>query len=200
MILKIKSNLNCELENLVMDKNSDQKEQTQIGTWMIAMMWIVLFGMLFYIFEEEIERKINPNQTVDTVYLGDQTREVTLQRNRKGHYVTSGHINNQPVVFMLDTGATGVAVPQHLAARLFLQKGQSIELHTANGRATGYMTNIDNIGVGDIKLHDIDAVINPNDKSDIILLGMSFLKEIEFTQRGDMLILRQDNWFTDERR
>ena len=183
----------------MMDKKSDKKEQTQIGTWMIGMMWVVLMGLLVYIFEDEIERKINPNQIVDTVYVGEHSREVTLQRNRKGHYVTNGHINGQSVVFMLDTGATGVAVPQHLAAQLQLKKGQSIELHTANGRATGYMTSINDIGVGDIKLQEIDAVINPNDKSEVILLGMSFLKEIEFTQRGDTLILRQDNRSTDER-
>lgn len=174
-----------------MDNNLAQKEQKQIGTFMIAMMWILFLILLIYFFEDVIDRKLNPNQDVTTRYVGEDIREVTLQRNRQGHYVTNGQINGQQVVFMLDTGATGVAVPEHLAPALGLEKGQSIELHTANGRAIGYMTNIEIIGVGEIELEGVSAVINPNDKTDIILLGMSFLKQIEFTQRGDELILRQ---------
>lgn len=173
------------------DNNSAQKEQKHIGAFMIAMMWILFLILLVYLFEDVIERKLNPNQNVATNYISEDIREVTLQRNRQGHYVTDGWINGQQVVFMLDTGATGVAIPEHLAQRLNLRRGQRIELHTANGRAIGYMTNIENIGVGDIKLGNISAVINPNDKTDLILLGMSFLKQIEFTQRGDELILRQ---------
>jgi aspartyl protease family protein len=173
------------------DKQSVQKEQKHIGTFMIAMMWIVFLVLLVYLFEDVIERKLNPNQNVATNYISESIREVTLQRNTRGHYVTDGWINGQQVVFMLDTGATGVAVPEHLAQKLNLRRGQRVTLHTANGRATGYLTNIENIGVGDIKLRDISAVINPNDQTDLILLGMSFLKQIEFTQRGDELILRQ---------
>lgn len=174
-----------------MENKSAHKEQKHMGTFMIAMMWVLLLILLVYFFEDVIERKLNPNQNVDTHYIGEDIREVTLLRNRQGHYVTDGWINGEQVVFMLDTGATGVAVPAHLSQRLNLRKGQRIELRTANGLATGYMTNIENIGVGDIKLDDISAVINPNDKTDVILLGMSFLKQIEFTQRGNELILRQ---------
>ncbi len=174
-----------------MENDSIHKEQKRIGVFMITLMWILFLGLLFYFFEDVIDRKLNPNQNVSTLYISDNIREVTLQRNNQGHYVTDGQINGQQVVFMLDTGATGVAVPEHLAARLGLKRGMRIELQTANGRATGYMTNIKNIGVGEIKLGDISAVINPNDDTDIILLGMSFLKQIEFTQRGDVLILRQ---------
>lgn len=174
-----------------MDNNSAQKEQKQIGTFMIVMMWVLFLVLLAYFFEDVIDRQLNPNQNITTHYIGEDIREVTLQRNRQGHYVTNGQINGQQVVFMLDTGATGVAIPEHLAEALNLKRGQRIELHTANGRAIGYMTNIKNIGVGDIKLEDVSAVINPNDKTDLILLGMSFLKQIEFTQRGDELFLRQ---------
>ena len=51
---------------------------------------------------------------------------------------------------MLDTGATGVAVPEHLVEKLNLERVSSIELRTANGRTAGYMTNIEFISVGDI--------------------------------------------------
>ncbi len=158
---------------------------------MIAMMWVLLLILLVYFFGEAIERKLNPNQALTTRYIGENIREVTLQRNNQGHYITNGQINGSEVVFMLDTGATGVAVPAHIAREVGLKKGPAIEIHTANGRATGYISNLDRIGIDGIQMENIRAVINPNDNSDMILLGMTFLKEIEFTQRGDELILRQ---------
>lgn len=158
---------------------------------MIAMMWVLLLILLVYFFGEVIERKLNPNQALTTRYIGENIREVTLQRNNLGHYITNGQINGSEVVFMLDTGATGVAVPAHIAREVGLKKGRAIEIHTANGRATGYMSNLDRIGIDGIQMENVRAVINPNDSSDMILLGMTFLKEIEFTQRGDELILRQ---------
>ncbi len=174
-----------------MEKQSEDKEQKQIGVFMITAMWVLLLILLVYFFEEVIEQKLNPNQALTTRYVGDNIREVTLQRNNQGHYVTDGHINGQRVVFMLDTGATGVAIPQHLVPGLGLERGPKIELRTANGRADAYMTTLDRVGVGDIELEDVSAVINPNDGTDMILLGMSFLKKIEFTQRGNELVLRQ---------
>jgi len=75
---------------------------------------------------------------------------VTLQRSRQGHYIANGQINGEKVVFLLDTGATGVAVPEHLVEKLNLERVSSIELRTANGRTAGYMTNIEFISVGDI--------------------------------------------------
>lgn len=174
-----------------MENNPEHKEQKNIGIFMITVMWILLLGLLVYFFEDVIDQKLNPNQALTTRYISENIREVTLLRNNHGHYITNGKINGQKVVFMLDTGATGVAVPQHLVPALSLKRGPEIELHTANGRAKAYMTTINTVGVGDIELKDISAVINPNDKTDIILLGMSFLKQIEFTQRGDELILRQ---------
>jgi aspartyl protease family protein len=53
------------------------------------------------------------------------------------------------------------------------------------------MATLDSVSVGDIELRGVRAGITPGLKTDEVLLGMSFLKHIEFTQRGDMLILRQ---------
>jgi aspartyl protease family protein len=66
-----------------------------------------------------------------------------------------------------------------------------MEFYTANGVARGYGTEVREVRIGDIALHDLPASINPNVHDDIVLLGMSFLKKIEFTQRDDTLILRQ---------
>ncbi|MDH5612981.1 MAG: TIGR02281 family clan AA aspartic protease [Gammaproteobacteria bacterium] len=174
-----------------MDNNPEAKEQKRIGTFMVVLMWILLLAFLISFFEDVIDRQINPNQSLNTQYTETGVREVELQRNRYGHYVTDGSINGQPVVFMLDTGATGVAVPQHIAKDLQLEPGMAIQVQTANGLATGYDSVLDRVAVDGIELKNIRAIINPNDDTDVILLGMSFLKKIEFTQRGDVLILRQ---------
>ena len=174
-----------------MNNEPGYREQKRIGTVMIVATWILLLVLLTYFFDKIIDQKINPNQVLSTRYLEGDVREVTLQRNRDGHYVTNGQINGSEVVFMLDTGATGVAIPAHIARDVGLEKGPAVEMHTANGRATGYMSNLNRIGIDGIELENVRAVINPNDDSDVVLLGMTFLKEIEFTQRGNELILRQ---------
>ena len=174
-----------------MDNDPHVKEQKRIGTFMVAVMWIIFLVLLFTFFDEVIDKQTNPNQSLNTQYSEAGVREVELQRNRYGHYVTDGSINGQHVVFMLDTGATGVAVPEHIATELQLKRGLAIQVHTANGRATGYSATLEKVAVDGIELKQVKAIINPNDDSDVILLGMSFLKKIEFTQRGDILILRQ---------
>lgn len=174
-----------------MDNHSQEKEQSRIGASMITVMWLVFFVFVFIFFEDVIDQQLNPNQNLNTRYTEAGVREVTLLRNRYGHYVSNGSINGHAVVFMLDTGATGVAVPQHIANKLQLKRGRAIQLQTANGVATGYVSMLERIAIDDIELENVRAIINPNDDSDVILLGMSFLKQIEFSQRSDSLILRQ---------
>ncbi len=174
-----------------MDNNPEHKEQKSIGTFMVVAMWVVFLIIVMSFFEDVIDNQTNPNQSLNTQYTEAGVREVELQRNRYGHYVTDGSINGQHVVFMLDTGATGVAVPQHIANDLQLKRGVAIQVLTANGEVTGYASMLGSVAVDGIELQNVRAIINPGDASDVVLLGMSFLKKIEFTQRGDVLILRQ---------
>ncbi len=78
-----------------------------------------------------------------------------------------------------------------LAGRLQLERGAPVQLQTANGRTTGYRTQIERLQLGDIVLRDVRAVIAPGFDSEQILLGMSALKRLEFTQRAGTLVLRQ---------
>ncbi len=114
-----------------------------------------------------------------------------LAGNRQGHFVASGHINGRPVQFMLDTGATDVSVPADLAERLGLERGAPVTLSTANGRSEGYRTRIELLQLGDIVLRDVAALVAPGLDGDQVLLGMSALKKLEFTQRGGSMLLRQ---------
>ena len=92
--------------------------------------------------------------------------------------------------FLLDTGASDVAIPARLAERMGLRRGPAVQYQTANGVVTAYRTLLDSVSIGPIVIRDVPASINPGMQDMEILLGMSVLKRIEFTQRGDTLILR----------
>ena len=162
-----------------------------MGSTMIIAMWLILFAILAYLFNGMLEEQHNPNQQLQTIRHSDGVRELSLLRNHYGHYVASGSINQHEVTFMLDTGASDVAIPEAIAADIGLRKGHPLTYQTANGKITVYATMLDEIALGDIRLHQVRATINPNVQGDEILLGMSFLKHIEFTQRGNTLTLKQ---------
>jgi len=174
-----------------MSDDDEIQEQKRMGLGMQALAWVVLLGLGVLYFSDVLGRQQNPNPRPETPAAEDAIREVTMQRNRFGHYVTSGEINGQPVTFLLDTGATGVAIPEALATRMGLQRGRAYRTQTANGTAISYATVLDEVAVADIRLPDVRAGIVPGLQTDEVLLGMSFLKHLEFTQRGDSLTLRQ---------
>ena len=170
--------------------SSQQHEHKKLGFSFIIAMWLLVFALVFFLFDNVLQDDYNPNQNVITDHKAT-TKEVTLQRNRYGHYVTEGQINGQVFTFLLDTGASDISIPYTIAKKLNLQFGQERQYQTANGIITGYLTKLDSVKIGDIELKNVRASINPKMPKDEILLGMSFLKHIEFTQRGDTLILRQ---------
>lgn len=135
-------------------------------------------------------RQQNPNVVVSTEQ-GEGFIEVKLVSNTQGHFVASGQINGQPVDFMLDTGATDVAIPAEMAERLKLEQGFGVTLSTANGRTEGYRTRIERLQLGDIVLRDVRAIVVPGLDGNQVLLGMSALNKLEFTQRGGTMLLRQ---------
>lgn len=173
-----------------MEPNQPQSDNSKsMGRWMLLAFWIVGLVLLTSFFIDVLERQHNPNQTPISNVEG-QGVEVRLKRNRMGHYVATGFINDRPVTFLLDTGATNVSVPAHLAGDLGLIAGQHYVASTANGNVTVAQTNIDRLDLGGIQLTDVRASINPGMRDNEVLLGMSVLKHLEFTQRGDWLILR----------
>ncbi len=157
---------------------------------MIYLAWILFLGILTMAFTKFLDRQNNPNQKIAVSYNADQIAEVVLQQNRQGHYLANGAINDKAVTFLLDTGATHISIPEHIARQLNLTKGFPMKVSTANGAITVYDTRLDSVSIGAITLHNIRANINPFMKSDEILLGMSFMKQLELIQRNGQLILR----------
>ena len=116
------------------------------------------------------------------------TDQVILSRDRQGHFRAKGEINGQPVDFLVDTGATDVAVSARLARKLGLETGPEIRVRTASGTARGHLTRLEQVAVGPLLLDDVRATIMPELGGEA-LLGMSFLRHLDLIQSGDQLIL-----------
>ena len=156
---------------------------------MYILAWICGLGLLTFVFGDLLDRQENPNREPESVRIDNQT-EVRLKQNRAGHYVTAGTINGVPVEFMIDTGATDVAIPAHLQEKLGLIPTGRALAQTANGVVRVARTELNSVSIGDITVYNVRANLNPGMNGEQILLGMSVLKQLEFTQRGEWLILR----------
>ena len=180
--------------DIMTEKNVTENDvSNKMGKYFVWIAWLIAIALLAFIFQGALDKQWNPNSTPE-VYLTEQgLAEVHLKQNRHGHYVTQGMINEQSVTFLLDTGATQVSIPAHIADRLQLRSMGSHRVQTANGIITVYQTNIEQLRIGNIFLYNVAANINPAMQSNEILLGMSALKRVEFRQTGKQLILREQN-------
>jgi len=96
--------------------------QRRIGGVMIALCWLVIIGVVTMLFTGLLEGRHNPNSQISTDTLGGEI-QVHLRQNTMGHYVATGTLNGEPVVFLIDTGATDVLIPQRLADQLGIHVG-----------------------------------------------------------------------------
>lgn len=160
------------------------------GKVFINISWVLLLVGLALLFQEVLDNKANPNQDPTSLRTSNYT-EVTLVRNQQHHYVANGTINGAEVTFLVDTGATLVAIGPALAEELGLKRGYQGIAHTANGTTTTYATTINRLTLGDITLRDVRASITMGMNNEEILLGMSALKQLELTQRNGELRMRQ---------
>lgn len=163
----------------------------RLGAVMYVVASVLAIALLTMLFDDAIEQQRNPNQSPQTLGTEDGRVSIVLERNRSGHYVFDGTVNGVAVEFLLDTGATDVSVPERIANLLQLRRGARLRAVTANGITTAYATTIDRLTVGGLEETNIRASIVPNLPGEQILLGMSFLKRLDFSQRGDTLILSQ---------
>ncbi|MBI3374235.1 MAG: TIGR02281 family clan AA aspartic protease [Betaproteobacteria bacterium] len=121
------------------------------------------------------------------------TTSVTLAADTRGHFVGEGQVNNLPVRFLVDTGATMVSLPEDDARKLGIDysHGQRGAVKTANGVVTVYRVKLDTVRVGSIELHNVDALVHEGSGLDVVLLGMSFLNRVEMQRAGDRLTLKR---------
>ncbi len=171
------------------DKIIDTGHRTKAKIWISYAIWAASAAGLILLIQFWLHSQYNPNHTPRIQTATNGQKQLLLKRNRQGHYLSTGKINGQEALFLLDTGATDVIIPAKLAERYKLALHKPQQVMTANGKITVYSTRLANIELGPLELQNIQASINPHMNSNEILLGMSFLKHIKFAQHQDELIL-----------
>jgi aspartyl protease family protein len=117
-------------------------------------------------------------------------RSIVLPAGPGGHFVTSGQINGRAVRFMVDTGATTIALGQGEAQAIGLDytQGQRVLMNTANGQAAGWLVTLSAVTVGEVTVANVQAVVMPSGMP-YVLLGNSFLSRFQMRRENDVMRL-----------
>jgi aspartyl protease family protein len=123
---------------------------------------------------------------------GGGAQRVVLTADPSGHFLPDGQINGKTVKFMVDTGATTIALGAAEARRINLKydQGRPVRMSTANGISTGYLIRLESVRVGDVVAYDVDAVISPQSMP-FVLLGNSFLNRFQMQKTNDQMTLEK---------
>lgn len=137
-------------------------------------------------------RLLQLNKRISAQFNAAQKAEVRIASGRGGHYVTPGRINGLPVVFMVDTGATTVAMNYLEAERLGIdyRAGTPITVSTANGLAKAFRVTLNRVAIGDIELHQVNAAVSTTTSPEVILLGNSYLSKVDVRIDDGVLLLQ----------
>jgi aspartyl protease family protein len=116
--------------------------------------------------------------------------QIVLSAGSGGHFTTQGSINGKSVRFLVDTGATLIAISQGEAERIGIdyKKGLRGLASTANGQVPVHKVSLDVVRVGDVAVYNVDAVVMPA-TMDQVLLGNSFLSRFQMKRENDKLTL-----------
>ena len=123
-----------------------------------------------------------------------EINEVQVWRDTAGMYTTVGSINGLPVTFLVDTGATAVAMNANQARRLGIDyrvTGRQSGVTTASGVEHAWAVTLDTVKVGDLELHNVGAVVLEGAHPLTTLLGMTFLGRLEINNDGRLMTLRK---------
>ena len=115
---------------------------------------------------------------------------IVLMAGSGGHFMTPGQINGKAVQFMVDTGATSVAMGAQDAERAGLnyKAGQPVQMSTANGVAQGWRIKLNSVRIADVEVFDVDAVVTPQ-AMPFMLLGNSFLSRFQMMRENEQMTL-----------
>jgi aspartyl protease family protein len=135
--------------------------------------------------------KVMPAQTVAQA----SGRSLDIPRDARGHFATDGRIDGQRINFMVDTGASLVALNEKSAARFGLRPLRSdynATVSTANGTVKAARTRLAMIELGGLVVRDVDALVLPDEALSENLLGLSFLSKLKrFEYANGRMVLEQ---------
>lgn len=157
------------------------------GIGMIVAAWLMLGGVVWLLMDGWVERQLNPNTDLAEIALPDG---VVLKRNANGHFLAPGRINGVPVTFLVDTGATNVALPLEIARAVGAKRGTALRTATAAGVTTAYATRLARVELAGLAANDVSGVIVPEMTGQTVLLGMSFLSRFAIRMEGGEMRIR----------
>jgi aspartyl protease family protein len=176
--------------NLQNQLNESANRHKKAGKFMLMVAWFMLLGIGFIFFKWH---EISKSGAHNTLATRSSTGSIELQIpiTHGSRYEVFGKINNQKVLFLIDTGATIVAIPEKIAQKAGLTKGMAIDMLTAGGSSKAYLTKIATLTIGEeIVINNVSATINPDMPEDTVLLGMGALRQLEFTHTQDKLYIK----------
>ena len=133
--------------------------------------------------------------TVGMVDSSAARRSLSIPTDRRGHFRTEGRIDGQRVDFMVDTGASTVALNESSAARFGLRPSRAdytAIVSTANGTVKGARARLAMVQLGELTVRDVDALVLPDEALSENLLGLSFLSKLKrFAYANGQMVLEQ---------
>lgn len=117
---------------------------------------------------------------------------IVLTAGDGGHFLAAGSINGKSVQFMVDTGATTVAMGSAEAKRMGIDytTGKPIRMSTANGQALGYLLTLNSVRIGDVEVQNVEAIVSQQSMP-YVLLGNSFLTRFSMRRDNDQMVLER---------
>ncbi len=121
-------------------------------------------------------------------------RTATITRGSNGHFEVEGVIDGRRMDFIVDTGASRLALREREAARLGIHPAQreyTAKIATANGTVFAAPIELNRVEVGGVVVHNVPALVLPDEALSKNLLGMSFLSRVRFEHKNGRLVLEQ---------
>lgn len=139
-----------------------------------------------------VERSYNLSREYSNGFAEAQKRQLSVAKGIGGHYWVAGSVNGQSIQFLVDTGATSVALNDEHARRLGIDYrviGTPLQVSTASGTVRGWRVTLDRVKIGELEVLGVEAVVLEGSSPREALLGMSFLSRVGWKVEQDVLVL-----------
>jgi aspartyl protease family protein len=167
---------------------------------MLRMMIVAMVCMVAGVLTVRYVENVGPGSTVALssapapVSSAASARNVVLTKAPNGHFQVEARVDGRRLEFLVDTGASHIALRESAAARLGIYPRPSeytVRVSTANGITKAARVQLRSVEVGDILIRDVPAIVHPDEGLSVNLLGMSFLSRVRWTHERGKLVLEQ---------